>query len=171
MSYQALPYTYGARTEAQIDSISGMRSGATVFNTTSQYMETYNGRVWMDERSVCFKVAAEPGTVSKGQLLKTTSTGEVQLAVNSSSQGEREKFCGVATRASVSGFVAVAHCGKVKALAGGPIVRGRGAVIDGTAGRFDDVTSPASGTLGMTLETGSTGSLLWIALQTIEISN
>jgi len=170
MSYQALPYTYGARTEAQIDSISGMRAGATVFNTTSQYMETYNGRVWMDERSVCFKVASEPGTVVKGQLLKTSSTGEVQLAV-SGSQAEREKFCGVATRASVSGFVPVAHCGKVKALAGGTIVRGRGVIIDGTAGRFDDNSSPSNGTLGMTLESGSSGALLWIALQTIEISN
>ncbi len=170
MSYQALPYTYGARTEAQIDSISGMRDGATVFNTTSQYMETYNGRVWMDERSVCFKVASEPGTVAKGELLKTSSTGEVELAV-SGSQAEREKFCGVATRASVGGFVPVAHCGKVKALAGGTIVRGRGVIIDGTSGRFDDTTSPANGTLGMTLESGSSGNLLWIALQTIEISN
>jgi hypothetical protein len=171
MSYQALPYTYGARTEAQIDSISGMRAGATVFNTTSQYMETYNGRVWMDERSVCFKVASEPGTVTKGELLKTSNTGEVELAVYSTSQAEREKFVGIATRSSVGGFVPVAHCGKVKALAGGTIVRGRGVIIDGTAGRFDDNGSPASGTLGLTLETGSSGSLLWIALQTIEISN
>lgn len=168
MSYQALPYTYGARTSAEIDAIPTspkIPEGSTVFNTDTQMMETYNGRLWMDERSICFKVDGGV-TVVKGNLLKTSSTGEVQLATN----GDNEEFCGVALRDPVGGFVAVAHAGKVQAIAGGPIVHGRFVVIDGTAGRFDDTTTGSSGALGASLESGSTGDLLWITLQTIELA-
>ncbi len=168
MSYQALPYTYGARTSAEIDAIPTspkIPEGSTVFNTDTQMLETYNGRLWMDERSICFKVDGGV-TVVKGNLLKTISTGEVQLATSGSVQA----FCGIALRDPVGGYVAVAHAGKVQAIAGGSIVRGRFAYIDGTAGRFDDSTTGTDGCLGATLESGSTGDLLWITLQTIELA-
>lgn len=172
MSYQALPFTYGALTEAQIDAIPTsspkITAGSTVFNTDTQMIEIYNGRIWHDERSLCFKI--ESGvTVVKGNTLKTSATGEVQLMTSSSS--DRGRFCGVAVRSPVSGYVAVAHCGKVQALAGATLVRGNPAVPDSTAGRITDNTStPTGGTLGVCLQAASDGDLAWIALQTIEFT-
>jgi hypothetical protein len=170
MSYQSLPYTYGALTEAQIDAIPTsspkITAGSTVFNTDTQMIETYNGRIWHDERSLCFKIDSGV-TVVKGNTLKTGTTGEVQLMTSTTS--DRGKFCGIAVRSPISGYVAVAHCGKVQALAGATIVRGNPATPDSTSGRITDNTStPTGGTLGVCLESGSNGNLVWIALQTIE---
>ncbi len=175
MSYQALPYTYGALTEAQIDAIPTssptITTGSTVFNTDTQMLEIYNGLIWLDERSLCFKVDSGV-TVVKGNTLYTvgsgtTATGEVALMTNSSTN--YPKFVGVATRNPVGGFVSVAHCGKVQAIAGETITRGEGCEPSGTAGRFDLDTSPSTGGFGVALESGSAGDLLWIALQTIEL--
>jgi len=171
MSYQALPYTYGALTEAQIDAIPTsspkIPEGSTVFNTDTKMLEIYNGRVWMDERCICYKVAAEPGSVLKGNLIATNdANGEVGLATTT----YRERFVGVATRASVNGFVPVAHCGRVQAICGDDVDLGRLAKIDSTAGTFDAATSAGGGGIGLAMEAGNEGDLLWIALQTIELS-
>ena len=112
------------------------------------------------------KDKSEKHFLKTGHALIKKQNGEVQLATN----GANEQFCGVALRDPVGGFVAVAHAGKVQAIAGGTIVRGAFVVIDGTAGRFDDTTIGSSGALGATLESGSTGDLLWITLQTIELA-
>ena len=176
MSYQALPYTYGALTEAQIDAlptIPKITIGSTVFNTDTQMLEIYNGKLWLDERSLCFKVDSGV-TVVKGNTLYTvgsgaTATGEVALMTSSTSN--RVKFVGVATRNPVGGFVSVAHSGKVQAKAGSTITRGNAVEPNAIgAGTFQQETSPSAGTFGVALESGSSGDLLWIALQTIELA-
>jgi hypothetical protein len=175
MSYQALPYTYGALTEAQIDAIPTsspkITAGSTVFNTDTQMLEIYNGRIWLDERSLCFLIDSGV-TVVKGNTLYTvgsgtTATGEVALMTNSTTN--YPKFVGVANRNPVGGFVSVAHCGKVQAIASESITKGNACEPGSTAGRFRIETSPSTGSFGVALESGSTGDLLWIALQTIEL--
>jgi hypothetical protein len=175
MSYQALPYTYGALTEAQIDAIPTsspkITAGSTVFNTDTQMLEIYNGRIWLDERSLCFLIDSGV-TVVKGNTLYTvgsgtTATGEVALMTSSTTN--YPKFVGVANRNPVGGFVSVAHCGKVQAIAGATITRGNAVEPSATAGRFQQETSPSTGSFGVALESGTSGDLLWIALQTIEL--
>ena len=79
MSYKALPYTYGKRTTTQIDSLTGMSIGDTVFNTTSQLLEIYNGILWIDERSVMFKIDAGE-SIAVGNTARTLTTGEIEKA-------------------------------------------------------------------------------------------
>jgi len=166
MSYQALPYTYGALTNAQINALTGMSAGDTVFNTTSQMLEIYSGNLWVDERSVEFKLK-EGVTCQYGNTMMTNATaGEVELA----NEANQERFCGVIVKGPTGGFVSVAHAGRVEVIAGATIVAGEFAELYSTAGKINDNTSAVSDCIGMTLENGSTDDLVWIALQTIELA-
>jgi len=166
MSYQALPYTYGALTNAQINALTGMSAGDTVFNTTSQMLEIYSGNLWVDERSVEFKVK-EGITCQYGNTMMTNaSAGEVELA----DEANQERFCGVVVKGPTGGFVSIAHAGRVEVIAGSSIQSGRFAEIYSTNGKINDNTSGTSDCIGMCLESGSTDDLVWIALQTIELA-
>lgn len=165
MSYQALPYTYGALTNAQINALTGMSAGDTVFNTTSQMLEIYSGNIWVDERSVEFKVK-EAVTCQYGNTMMTTTNGEVELA-NEANQG---RFCGIIVKGPTGGFVSVAHAGRVEAIAGTSIVSSQFAEIYSSSGKITDNTSGSSDCIGMCLESGSADDLVWIALQTVELA-
>ncbi len=175
MSYKPLPFTYGAMTVAERDAITGsIVRGSTVFNTESQMIETWSGRLWVDDRSVEFKIKSTT-TAVLGNLMKTDSTGLIDLCDNTAA--ERQQFCGVIVAGPVSvdsegqgGFAAVAHAGKVKALAGGDIQSGRWALVDSVAGRYDDTTFAGAGAIGLCMEGTTAGNLGTIALQTIELA-
>ena len=136
MSYQALPYTYGALTNAQINALTGMSAGDTVFNTTSQMLEIYSGQLWVDERSVQFKIK-EGVTCQYGNTMMTTTNGEVELADDT----YPGRFCGIVVKGPTDGFVSVAHAGRVEAIAGSSIVSGRFAETYGAAGKINDSTA------------------------------
>ncbi len=184
MSYKPLPYTYGAKTTAQINALGSplqLRRGDTVFNTDSQMVEIWSGRLWVDERSIEFKIKSTT-TAVLGNTVKTESTGLIDLC--SDSEADRQKFCGIITSitgqdgAGRGGFATVAHAGKVKALAGFNVQSGQWARIndvpdfpgDDIIGRIDDTTSPGAGAIGLIMETATAGNLVTIALQTIELA-
>ena len=174
MSYKPLPFTYGAMNVAERDAITGtIVRGSTVFNTESQMIETWSGRLWVDDRSIEFKINSST-TAVLGNLMKTDSTGLIDLCDNQAA--ERQQFCGVIVAITgqdaegEGGFAAVAHAGKVKALAGGGIQSGRWALIDSNAGTYDDTTYAGSGSIGLCMESVSAGNLGIIALQTIELA-
>lgn len=165
MSYKALPYTYGKRTTTQIDSLTGMSIGDTVFNTTSQLLEIYNGILWIDERSVMFKIDAGE-SIAVGNTARTLTTGEIEKA----SSSDKNSFCGVVARLN-SGeptHAAVAFAGKIQALAGQALVSGQSVVLY-TNGTINDDSTPGASVMGYCMESVSSGNLAWIALQTIEL--
>lgn len=173
MSYKPLPFTYGAMTVAQRDAITGsIVRGSTVFNTESQMIETWSGRLWVDDRSIEFKIKSTTAAVL-GNLMKTDTNGIIELCDNSTA--ERQQFCGIIVAITgqdsegQGGFASCAHAGKVKALAGTAVQSGRWAIIDSIAGRFDDVTSAGGGCIGLVMEGVAAGSLGTIALQTVEL--
>lgn len=176
MSYKPLPYTYGAKTTAEINALGSplqLRRGDTVFNTDSQMVEIWSGRLWVDERSVEFKIKSTVAA-ELGNLMKTDTAGLIDLCDNTAA--ERQQFCGVIVAITgqdgegKGGFAAVAHAGKVKAMAGASVQSGQWAIVDGTAGRFNDTTLPGAGCIGLVMESQSDGNLGTIALQTIELA-
>tara|TARA_R100001443_G_scaffold117299_2_gene141182 strand:- start:94 stop:828 length:735 start_codon:yes stop_codon:yes gene_type:complete len=52
MSYQELPYTHGKKTLKQINDMTGMVEGDTVFNITWGLIEIYSGTNWTNSQSV-----------------------------------------------------------------------------------------------------------------------
>lgn len=165
MSYKALPYTYGKRTTTQIDSLTGMSIGDTVFNTTSQLLEIYNGILWIDERSIMFKIDSS-ASMFIGNTARTLISGEIEEAGTS----DKNSFCGIVTRIN-SGeptHAAVAFAGKIQALAGENIVSGQSVVLYNN-GTINDDDTPGASVMGFCMESVSSGSLAWIALQTIEL--
>ncbi len=181
MSYKPLPYTYGAKTTAQINALGSplqLRRGDTVFNTDSQMVEIWSGRLWVDERSIEFKIKSTTAAVV-GNLMKTDTTGLIDLCGDETI--DRVKFCGVIVAitgqvSGLGGYAAVAHAGKVKALAGQSVQSGQWATVytqsaspSDIKGRFNDITNPGTGCIGLVMESVSSGSLGIIALQTIEL--
>lgn len=165
MSYKTLPYTYGKRTTTQINSLTGMSVGDTVFNTTSQLLEIYNGILWIDERSIMF-IIKEGESMAVGNTARTLSTGEIEKA----STSDKNSFCGIVARlnSGTPTHAAVAFAGKIQALAGTGIVSGESVVLY-TNGTINDDSTPGSSVMGYCMESVSSGSLAWIALQTIEL--
>ena len=181
MSYKPLPYTYGAKTTAEINALGSplqLRRGDTVFNTDSQMIEIWSGRLWVDERSIEFKIKSTTAAVL-GNLMKTDTTGLIDLCGDEAV--DRVKFCGVIVAITgqdgegKGGFASVAHAGKVKALAAVSVQSGQWATVytlSGTPdvkGRFNDITNPGTGCIGLVMESVSAGNLGTIALQTIEL--
>lgn len=52
MSYQELPFTYGKKTLKQINEMTGMVEGDTVFNTDWGLIEIYSGTNWTNSQSI-----------------------------------------------------------------------------------------------------------------------
>lgn len=164
MSYKVIPYTYGKRNNTDINSLTGMSIGDTVFNYDTQLVEIYNGVLWVDERSVMYKIAGTE-VVSLGECVKTNTNGEI-LRTGAS---DKNKFAGVVTRGgSSTGYATVAFAGKVQVLAGASIVSGQSLVLY-TNGRVNDDSTPGSSVLGWCMESKTSGNLAWMALQTIEL--
>ena len=54
MSYKPIPYTYGTKTLAEIEALTGMQEGDTVYNTTWQIIEIYSGTNWVKDEGARF---------------------------------------------------------------------------------------------------------------------
>ena len=69
MSYQDLPYTYGFKTLKQINDMTDMVEGDTVFNTDWGLMEIYSGTNWTNAQSAeVIYVQRDLSTTTKGRL-------------------------------------------------------------------------------------------------------
>ena len=69
MSYQDLAYTYGTKTLKQINDMTGMSEGDTVFNSDWGIIEIYSGTNWTNHQSVeMFYVQRNTSTTNKGRL-------------------------------------------------------------------------------------------------------
>ena len=55
MSYKPLPFTYGALTNSQINALTGMSQGDTVYNSEWDVIEVYSGNVWTNDQCAIFQ--------------------------------------------------------------------------------------------------------------------
>jgi len=69
MSYQDLPYTYGVKTLKEINDMTGMVEGDTVFNSDWGLIEIYSGTNWTNSQSVeMIYIQTDTSSNTRGRL-------------------------------------------------------------------------------------------------------
>jgi hypothetical protein len=190
MSYKPIPFTYGVKTLSQINALTGMKEGDTVYNSTWQIIEIYSGTNWVNNQSVEYLttsavVIPKSGTIPSGDRsgnaypndggynISQTSTGDCELG-----NADQNDFLGCKIRGtSASGTasrIVVAFSGKWPLFMENDANKGEFVVIDSTAGNFRATTSASSDHVGSVVDSdASTGSDTYrnytCALQTVEL--
>ncbi len=190
MSYKPIPYTYGAKTLTEIEAITGMQEGDTVYNTTWQIIEIYSGTNWVNNQSTehtTRNVAIIPpsGTIPSGDRSGSAypDDGGYNIAQNSNGKCElgnadQLDYLGVKIRGtSASGVgdrIVVAFSGKWDMFFENDPNKGEFAVLDATAGMYRANTSASSDHVGTIVGRGATTSSdtyrnYKCAVQTVEL--
>lgn len=167
MSYQALPYTYGVLTLTEINNLTGMQEGDTVYNSDWDIMEIYNGSTWTNDISVVLPLASGQTIVQGDGVSITPGSGSIQCRQSIST--DADYFWGICLRggSSTNDPIVVAFMGKVTAKLNGSVTRGNPLELDNSGGFVAYTGTGAPYTMGQALESASSG-LRTIALQTIE---
>ena len=97
MSYKPIPYTYGAKTLAEINALTGMQEGDTVYNTTWQLIEIYSGTNWINNQSFegqsrGVTVIPPSGTIPSGNRAGQAFPTDGGYAIAQHSNGTVELF-------------------------------------------------------------------------------
>jgi len=66
MSYKPIPFTYGHKTQTEINALSGKQEGDTVYNTDLNLIEIYSGTNWVNNQ--CFEALTDPSIISEGEF-------------------------------------------------------------------------------------------------------
>ena len=192
MSYKPIPYTYGAKTLSEIEAITGMQEGDTVYNTTWQIIEIYSGTNWVNNQSVEWKtrgitVIPPPGTIPSGDRSGDPypADGGYNIAQNSNGKCElgnadQDDHLGCKIRGTATGAgerIVVAFSGKWPMFLENDGNKGEYVVIDSTTppgGLFRATTSAGSDHVGTVVEQdGSSSSDTFrnyiCAVQTVEL--
>lgn len=193
MSYKPIPYTYGAKTLSEINAITGMQEGDTVYNTTWQIIEIYSGTNWVNNQSVEYvtrnvTVIPPPGTIPSGDRAGDPypADGGYNIAQNSNGKCElgnddQNDHLGCKIRGTSSSGagerIVVAFSGKWPMFLENDGNKGEYVVIDSTTppgGLFRATTSASSDHVGTVLEQdGSSSSDTFrnyiCAVQTVEL--
>jgi hypothetical protein len=176
MSYQTLPYTYGSKTLAQINSLTGCVAGDTVYNTTWNVIEVYTGSLWTNDQG-CVKDLDREYTPQVGDCVKDSGTANV---ITLSTSSGIQDFLGVVGRFN-SSQAFVAHMGLYSVLVDydeDPLGVTTGlplSIAAADAGRVQVDLSPSTSTgiIGYAMETvvnsGTVDYPVKIALQTVEM--
>lgn len=155
-------YTFGEKSTSDIDALTGMVQGDTVWNTDHYIEEYYTGDCWTNDQC-CTMVASE--TIDEGEIVAIDTSGEAELM----STGNNEQGIGVCVHGGVAtDTISVQMHGVARCLAGVNLVFGQYATADATPGETNDTTSAGTGTFGRILETGTTGQLCRVLLSFIE---
>ncbi len=167
MSYQALPYTYGVLDVTEINNLTGMQEGDTVYNRDWDIMEIYNGSVWTNDISIVLPLAASVTMVPGDGVAITPGSGSVQCRLSIST--DADFFWGICLRggSSTNDPIVVAFMGKVDAKLNGAVTRGQALELDSSGGFVAYTGGGAPYTMGQALESAGSG-VRTIALQTIE---
>tara|TARA_Y100001972_G_scaffold126203_2_gene179382 strand:+ start:1568 stop:2113 length:546 start_codon:yes stop_codon:yes gene_type:complete len=180
MSYKTLPYTYGAKSLSDINALTGMTEGDTVYNLDWNLIEVYNGDIWVNDQAVSRTIKdTELASLELGMAVKVDTSGEV-LKLTQDNSVNIQDYVGVVAR--ITGDKAlVAHFGRYQALFN---YEDESTIQNGTAVRPSDTPgllriednpkdSPSVGVLGYTVQaittTQTSNYLCWVSLQTIEM--
>jgi hypothetical protein len=162
MSYFRYRFTYGIKTTAQINALTGIREGESVWNSDCQKPE-YVFRSpsatlhWVNED--CVLMYNNSGTtMSTGQVVRiSTATGSpVTASCNIARSGEDDWMCGVVFRGgAANSYVVIAQQGKYKVLmvSGQTAVRGNLVTLSTTTGSANRTTAGSTGVFGVQLRT------------------
>lgn len=178
MSFLSLPYTYGSKTLTEINALTGMVEGETVFNTTWDVIEIYNGVSWVNDQGELWRKSAEYDSPQVGDCVQQDTNNQLLLSTGSSIQD----FLGVVSRVTGTNCF-VTHMGKYSVLVDydedpSGVTTGKPLSISGADdGRVKVDTSPSGssglGIIGYAMETvsnsGTEDYLVKIALQTVEM--
>tara|TARA_Y100000004_G_scaffold50783_1_gene56085 strand:- start:174 stop:749 length:576 start_codon:yes stop_codon:yes gene_type:complete len=191
MSYKPIPYTYGTKTLAEIEALTGMQEGDTVYNTTWQIIEIYSGTNWVNNQSVEYltrSVAEIPksGTIPSGDRvgdpypddggynIAQHSNGTVQLGTSNETYTLGAKIRGTSANGSQDRIV-VAFSGKWPLFISSQCNKGWNVSLNSIAGNFDaQSTGINEEHIGFGLEDGSGSSDTYrnhlCVLQTVEMA-
>ena len=155
-------YTFGEKTTSQIDSLTGMVQGDTVWNTDHYIEEYYTGDCWTNDQC-CIMVAS--ATIDEGECVAIDTSGEAALM----STSNNEEGIGVCVHGGVTNdTISVQMHGVAKCLTSSTVVLGQYATNSSTAGAITDTTSAGTGTIGRVVEGGTSGTLVRVLLSFIE---
>ena len=181
MSYKTLPYTYGAKSLDDINALTDMVEGETVYNLDWNIIEVFDGAMWVNDQ--CTKrniVSGEVGAIPLGYLVKQNSSGEIQKLTGDDTSNWQD-YLGLVVRIK-SGVALVAHMGRYQALINyeddSTIANGVGIRPSEEGGLVRETSSYTSsgarGIIGYTVEavtvTQTSNYLCWVTLQTIEMA-
>jgi len=181
MSYKTLPYTYGAKSLTDINALTGMSQGDTVYNLDWNLIEVYDGNMWINDQAVPRAIEVEEvGNVALGMAVKVNTSNEI-LRLTADTSANWQDYVGIVVR--IDGAKAlVAHFGRYQVLVdyeeSDTIANGVAIRPAANAGLVREASSTAGssskGVIGYTVE-GITSSqsnnyLCWATLQTIEMA-
>lgn len=173
MSYKPIPFTYGVRTLTEINALTGMQEGDTVYNSTWQIIEIYSGTNWINSQSfeavtTSAVVIPPTGTIPNGDrsgnafpndggyAMQQAASNYVELA----SVGTNDNFYlgakirGTSSSGSTSRIV-IAHSGKWPMFVG--ITDNAGSTVTISKGNFIQVPASTYGTIGFFSNAGGSG--------------
>lgn len=194
MSYKSIPYTYGVLEVSEINALTGMEEGDTVYNKDWQIVEIYSGTNWVNSQSQEFTTASATvipptGTIPSGDRSGNPypSDGGYNISQENSSDSDVElgtddqldyigcKIRGTSTSGAQERIV-VAFSGKWDMFMENDANKGEFVVIDSTSpgGRFRSTTSASSDHVGSVVgASASSGSDTFrnykCAVQTVEL--
>jgi len=173
MSYKPIPFTYGVRTLTEINALTGMQEGDTVYNSTWQIIEIYSGTNWINSQSfeavtTSAVVIPPTGTIPSGDrsgsafpndggyAIEQTSNNSAQLSAVGGNDNYYlgTKIRGTSSSGSTSRIV-IAHCGKWPMFVGTTTVDGSTATIG--KGNFIETPRSTYGTTGFFSNGGTAG--------------
>ena len=181
MSYKTLPYTYGSKSLDDINALTGMSEGDTVYNLDWNLIEVYDGDMWVNDQAIPRNIEAEEvGNVALGMAVKVNASNEI-LRMAADTATNWQDYVGIVVRIK-STKALVAHFGRYKVLVdyeeNETIANGVAIRPAANAGLLREDTSPSGssgiGVLGYTVEaisaTQTNNYLCWATLQTIEMA-
>lgn len=190
MSYKPIPFTYGTKTLSEINALTGMQEGDTVYNTTWQIIEIYSGTNWVNNQSIEYLTrtvaiippegnipsgdrAEEPYPDDGGYGIRQHSNGTVEL-----SNATQVEFLGIKIRGTSTSEtqdrIVVAFSGKWPVFYENDARKGEYTTLDSSPGMLRSITTASSDHLGTVLERNGTSASdtyrnYTTAVQTVEL--
>jgi len=158
-------YTYGRKTRAQIDALTGMTQYCTVFNTDHGVMEIFQGNVWCNHDTIV--ISGGVNGLEEGDIVQVDSSAKAILAVSNT------QILGVVVRGGDIDddiLIAIKGTWQVKYIAT-TTASGNYAELSATSGIADNSATSSINTIGVCMEniTTLTGELVNVALQINEV--
>ena len=193
MSYKPIPFTYGHKTQTEINALSGKQEGDTVYNTDINLIEIYSGTNWVNNQ--CFEALTDPSLFGEGEFppsgtipsgdrsgqpfpddggysCKQNLSGYVEL-----SDATERNYLGVkkegTSSSGTSDRIVIAFSGLWPAFLENSAQKGQHAILDATDGLYRSTSAATSDHVGQIVEQRSSTSDTYrnylTLIQTVEI--
>lgn len=86
--------TYGNRTTAEIDALTGMSEGDTAYDTSLNRYRVYDGLGWVGDNIIVQKISNGLATVNQGNLVRPSNIANNEIGLPSTATGNYELICG-----------------------------------------------------------------------------